>query len=329
MHNDTAKRFSEYMEQTAKANGKITAGSTFQVEGAAEFDAIAAVRAADPLLAKINFFPVRDPQGHAVGGVSAVGSIAARTDTRVRARAPRAAGIVDERTAFECERTEYDTALPFSLLDAWAHLPDFGATLDAALAKKRGLDRLMIGFNGTHAAPESDRDTFPRLQDVNIGWLEKIRSKAPGQVKAEGTAGSGVVTIGAGGNFAGLDALVFAAVQMLSEEHRQRRDLVVLLNRDLIQTQLVADAADPAVNRILATGKIASLAYHEAPFFPSGALLVTTLENLSIYYQAGSMRRFIKQEPEASQVCDYQTLAEAFVIEDFGLAALVENIQPV
>lgn len=95
--------------------------------------------------------------------MSALGSIAARTDTRVRARTPRAAGIVDERTAFECERTEYDTALPFSLLDAWAHLPDFGATLDAALAKKRGFDRLMIGFNGTHAAPESDRDTYPRL----------------------------------------------------------------------------------------------------------------------------------------------------------------------
>lgn len=80
------------------------------------------------------------------------------------------------------------------------------------LARSR---RLTIGFNGTHVAAQTDRDTYPLLEDVNIGWLAKIRTKAPDQVKAAGAA-PGKVTVGSMGNYRNLDALVYAAVQMLS-----------------------------------------------------------------------------------------------------------------
>jgi hypothetical protein len=43
---------------------------------------------------------------------------------------------------------------------------------------KQLLYRIMIGFNGTSAAATTDRSTNPKLQDVNIGWLQKIRTNA-------------------------------------------------------------------------------------------------------------------------------------------------------
>ena len=63
------------------------------------------------------------------------------------------------------------------------------------------------------------------------------------------------------------------------------------------------------------------------PFFPPNAILVTKLENLSIYVQNGSRRRTIREEPDFNQVADYQSVNESYVVEDYGCAAFVENIQ--
>lgn len=332
MQNETAKHFNAHAEQIAKQNGVASAETTFEVAQAVELQTVTANKEAAVILGKINFFPVEITEGHAVGAVSTAGTIAARTDITSGPRIPREAGRVDTRTAYKCERTEYDAALPYSLLDAWAHLPDFRERMDKAIGKRRSLDRLMIGLNGTEVAVASDRTSSPRLQDVNIGWLEKVRTRAPEQVKAEGSAASGKVTIEADGDYKSLDALVFAAVQMLDEHQRQRDDLVVILNRELINARLLASAigdsaGETALSRIVSTGRIAGIKYHEAPFFPDAALLVTTFDNLSVYYQKGSVRRFIRNEPENDQVCDFLTVSEAFVVEDYGLAALVENIE--
>lgn len=198
------------------------------------------------------------------------------------------------------------------------------------LARSR---RLTIGFNGTHVAAQTDRDTYPLLEDVNIGWLAKIRTKAPDQVKAAGAA-PGKVTVGSMGNYCNLDALVYAAVQMLSPCHRKRPDLVVLIDRDLLHTKSLpnADGAtdninELALNRILTSGFIGGIIHRDAPFFPDAKLLVTTLGNISIYYQKATLRRFIKDEPMINQVGDYQSLNETYVIEDYALVALVENIE--
>ncbi|MBD4604815.1 capsid protein, partial [Xanthomonas citri pv. citri] len=90
---------------------------------------------------------------------------------------------------------------PYQLLDAWAKFPDFQTRLSNSIAVQQGLDRIMIGFNGTSAAVTTDLATNPLLQDVNIGWLQKMRASAPDRVIEEGEAGSGKVTIGATGDY--------------------------------------------------------------------------------------------------------------------------------
>ncbi len=56
---------------------------------------------------------------------------------------------------------------------------------------------------------------------------------------------------------------------------------------------------------------------------------MTTLSNLSIYFQNDRRRRHIKDEPERDRIADYQSSNEAYVIEDMGLVAMVENIEAV
>ena len=332
MQNDTRKRFNAYREKTAAENGVSSAANTFTAVPAVEQRAVATAQESHALLKSINMVGVTSLDGQAVG-ISIGAPIAGRTNTDLRPRTPRNAVDLAEDNSYHCEKTEFDVALPFSMLDGWAQFPDFEQRIDQAIGDRQALDRLMIGFNGTHAAEQTDRDAYPLLQDVNIGWLQKIRTKAPAQVKAAGAV-VGKVTIGATGDYPNLDGLVYAALQMLAPHHRKRPDLVVLIDRDLLHTKFlgnVDDATDNtrelALNRILTSGLVGGIPHRDAPFFPDAKLLVTTLRNLSIYYQKTTLRRFIQEQPNTEQVNDFQSLNEAYVVEDYGLVALVENIE--
>ncbi|MNC03561.1 Phage major capsid protein, P2 family [compost metagenome] len=332
MQKETRELFNAYRENLASENGTTSTASTFTAKPAIEQRAVATAQESHELLKGINMVGVESPEGQAVG-ISIGSPIAGRTNTDINPREPRNLLNLTEQNTYKCEKTEFDVALPYTMLDAWTQFPDFSKQIDRAIGERQALDRLTIGFNGTHVAAQTDRDTYPLLQDVNIGWLEKIRTKAPGQVKAAGGT-PGKVTVGSTGDFRNLDALVYAAVQMLSPCHRKRPDLVVLIDRDLLHTKSLANAGgatdninELALNRILTSGLIGGITHRDAPFFPDAKLLVTTLGNISIYYQKATLRRFIKDEPMINQVGDYQSLNEAYVIEDYGLVALVENIE--
>ncbi len=60
-----------------------------------------------------------------------------------------------------------------------------------AIVKRQALDRIMIGFNGVKRAKTSNRSENPLLQDVNKGWLQKIREDAPDHVMGSTTTGGG------------------------------------------------------------------------------------------------------------------------------------------
>lgn len=332
MENETRKLFNSYKESIEKENGVAPRTGAFAAVPAAEQRAVATAKESSELLKTINMVGVRLQEGQAVG-VSISGRISGRTNTAVKARTPRNVINLAGLDTYNCVKTDFDVALPYATFDGWAQFKDFQARIDNAIGEQQALDRLMIGFNGTHVAADTDAIAYPLLQDVNIGWLEKIRTKAAGQVKLEG-ATAGKVTIGAGGDHKNLDALVYAAIQMLAPHHRKRPDLVVLIDRDLLHSKSLGNVenatdniSELALNRILSSGLVAGIPHRDTPFFPDGCLLVTSLANLSIYYQKSTMRRFIKENPAIEQVEDYQSLNEAYVVEDFDLVALVQNIE--
>ncbi|MBB6998573.1 P2 family phage major capsid protein, partial [Escherichia coli] len=82
------------------------------------------------------------------------------------------------------------------------------------------LDRIMIGFNGTSHADESNFSTNKLLQDVNVGWLEHIRTNASERVMNDVTLTSRNMdnTVAHAGKYANADALVQDARSSLLDE---------------------------------------------------------------------------------------------------------------
>ncbi|MGB9671356.1 MAG: phage major capsid protein, P2 family [Halothiobacillaceae bacterium] len=336
MRKDTRIAFNAYLGQMAKINGVAEAVHKFSVEPTVQQSLETAIQESADLLTKINIMGVTEQSGQALLlGVN--GPIASRTDTsggKRRNPGDRSSLSKDE---YNCKKTDFDSAFPYQLLDQWAKFPDFQPRLSGAIAKRQGLDRIMVGFNGITAEVETDIDANPLGEDVNIGWLQKIRVGAPDRVLDEVVDASGRVTIGATGDYKSLDALVYDAKQMLDPWHRNHPDLVVMVSRNLLHGKLlkavergaVSNQEELAADEIVSNARLGGLRPYDAPYFPDNSVLVTTLSNLSIYWLEGARRRHIKEEPEYDRVADYQSSNDAYVVEDFGLVALVENIEEV
>lgn len=335
MRKETRNAYNGYLAQVAKLNGVESAAVKFNVEPSVQQNLETAIQESTALLGRINVIGVMEQSGEALLlGVN--GPIASRTDTAGGNRRNPLDRHSLAKDDYTCKQTNFDSAFRYALLDAWAKFPDFQTRLTSAIAQRQALDRLMIGWNGVSAAAATNPATNPLRQDVNIGWLEKIRTKAPDRVLDEGTT-AGKVTVGAAGDYKTLDGLVFDAVQMLEPWHRSHPDLVVIVSRNLMHEKLLAavekgaasNQEENAAQEIVTRARLGGLPIVDAPYFPDGTVLVTTLSNLSIYWQEGARRRHLKDEPEYDRVADYQSSNDAYVVEDFGLVALVEKIEKV
>ncbi|MFV2514393.1 P2 family phage major capsid protein, partial [Escherichia coli] len=67
---------------------------------------------------------------------------------------------------------------------------------------------------------------------------------------------------------------------------------------------------------ILSSRAIGGLDVFLAPFFPEATMLITSFNNLSIYWQKGTMRRRMKDEPEYNRIATYKSINDAYVVED-------------
>ncbi|WP_311968596.1 phage major capsid protein, P2 family [Pseudomonas baltica] len=331
MRNETRVAFNGFTKQIALLNSISAASEKFTVTPSVQQKLETAIQESSSFLRLINVIGVDEKDGESILlGVG--GTVAGRTNTTATARSPRDVSSLNSDT-YSCKKTDFDTAIPYALLDSWAKFPDFQTRLSGAIIERQALDRIMIGWNGTSAAATTDRVANPLLQDVNIGWLQKYRTKAPARVMSSGKV-AGKVTIGPTGDYKTLDGLVYDAIQLLDPWHRKRPDLVVIVDRNLLHSKFLANIEKAADNenelaaaRIIANGTLGGLKIVDAPFFIDGAVMVTTLSNLSIYFQTGARRRMTKDEPERDRIADYQSSNEDYVIEDFGLGALIENIQ--
>jgi P2 family phage major capsid protein len=289
-------------------------------------------------MSRINVVPVSQQQGARVGvGVSR--SLAGRTNTAGGNR--RTPGRIADSEAIDeyvCKQTNYDYAWGYQLLDAWAHRPEFQQLVRDAVLIQKSADVITIGFNGVDAKSQTDRDANPLLQDVNWGWLYKMRRYAPARVMSHGSKDNLKVYVSDTGNadYVNLDALVFDSIQnLLHERYKTATDLVVIVGSDLVHDKyfkIVSEAGDKATEQvardvILSSRQLGGKPTMQVPFFPSNAILITSLKNLSYYWQIGTARRQIRDEPALDQIENYESINDAFMIEDYGKACLIENIE--
>ncbi|WP_095159194.1 phage major capsid protein, P2 family [Pseudomonas sp. Irchel 3E13] len=334
MRNETRVAFNGYLGHVAKLNGVESAAVKFNVEPSIQQKLETAIQEGIAFLTRINMIGVDEQSGEALLlGVN--GPIAGRTNTAAGKRRNPGERHSLSKDNYTCKQTNFDSAFPYPLLDAWAKFPDFQVRLTNAIAQRQGLDRILIGWHGVMAAAESNPVTYPMREDVNIGWLKKIRDGAPDRVIDGGEIADDKVVIGTNGDYKTLDGLVFDAVQLLEPWHRQHPDLVVIVSRNLLHEKLLtavekgaaSNQEENAAQEIVSRARLGGLQIVDVPYFPDNTVLVTTLSNLSIYWQEAARRRHLKDEPEYDRIADYQSSNDAYVIEDFGLVALVENIE--
>jgi P2 family phage major capsid protein len=270
-------------------------------------------------------------------------TLAGRTDTTSADREPGNVGDPPKINSYICEQTNFDSELRYAQLDAWRHDPKFQTLIRDSIIAQQSSDRIMIGWNGTSVAATTNRATYPLLQDVNKGWLHHIRTDAPAHVVQDGDLTSdatkaiyvGEGKVGTQVDFRSLDALVLDAKKLIPAHRRGDTDLVVIIGHDLLddkyftiaqRTGALASEVE-ATDRILHSSKqIGGLPAVAVPHFPANAILITTLKNLSIYYQEGTRRRMIEDQPRRNRLVNYESVNEAYVVEDYDITALYENI---
>jgi P2 family phage major capsid protein len=332
MKNETRVKFHALSTQVAKLNGVASASEKFDVQPSVQQTMENRIQESSDYLAMVNVHPVTEKTGEKLHlGVS--GPVASRTKTSDnKKRTPRYLGDMDAQP-YTCYQTNFDTSFPYATLDAWAKFPDFQTRLSTMLVKQQALDRLMIGWNGTSVADDTDIKANPLLQDVNKGWLQILREQAPAQVMSEAKAGSKQVRVGPGGDYENLDALVYDALLLLAPWFQEDTGLRVHVGRKLMHDKYFPKinqqqrATDELATQILVSQKtMGGLQGIGLPYFPGDKLLITRPDNLSIYYQAGARRRLLRDEPDYDRVADYQSSNDAYVVERLQGAVLIENI---
>ena len=330
MHPQTRKALNGLFHQLATLNGVDNVHESFNVTPSVQQKLENKIQESSAFLSKINIVGVREMWGDKLG-LGVTGPIASRTDTTTKERQTRDVHTLDERR-YTCVQTNYDTHLRYATIDAWAKFPDFQARVRDAIVKRQALDRMMIGFNGTSAADDTNLTTNPLLQDVNIGWLKHIETDAAARVLTGGaTAGS--VKVGATGDYKNLDALVFDNVQLLDPWFRDDPGLVAMMGRDLVHDKYFplvnvdqAPTETLAADIVISQKRVGGLQAVGVPYFPANTILITSFSNLSIYYQDSARRRHLIDNPKRDRIENYESSNDAFVVEEYGACALVKNI---
>lgn len=353
MHPLTRKQFNLYRQRIAELNGVDDVTLKFTVSPTVAQTLEARIQESSGFLSLINIEPVLEQTGQKVG--LSTGTIAGRVDTSsTGVRNPSDPTTNNNDGTYFCRQTNYDWAIRYAKMDQWRHKPEFQTLFRDAVLAQQARDRIMIGFNGTQAAATTNRTTYPLLQDVNIGWLHQIRQANSGAqlmndgelstspTKAIYVSASGEVLDAEGSNvatakadYASLDALTLDALELLDEPHRGDTDLVVIVGWKLVKDKYLSilQKSGSTATEVAAGTNLLELPFTlggkkavVAPFFPDSSLLITSLDNLSIYWQEETRRRHLAEEPNKDRVANYESVNEAYVVEDFGRCALVENI---
>ncbi|SDB27960.1 phage major capsid protein, P2 family [Pseudomonas sp. NFACC23-1] len=332
MRNDTRVLFNAYLQQLAQLHGVADVTTKFTADPSVAQTLETRIQESSAFLSAINIYGVSEQSGEKIG-ISIDGTIASTTDTTVKDREPRDPSGLDDR-GYNCTQTNFDTGIRYQKLDQWAKFKDFQARIRDAIIKAQALNRIMIGWNGNSRAATSNPTINKLLQDVNIGWLQKMREENPARVMTEVKEGSGKIEIGANKDFANIDALVVSMVNEFIEPwYQEDTELVVICGR-----QLLADKYFPIINTVQAPTEVlaadivtsqkrlGNLPAVRVPHFPASGLMVTRLDNLSLYWQEGTRRRTVVDNAKRDRIENFESVNESYVIEDLGCAALAENI---
>lgn len=328
MRNETRVLYNQYRRVVAQNNGVEDAREMFTVAPPIAQQMEDIIREEAGFLNRIGAQTVINMKGETIGlDIGSTVASVTKTSGTTEEREPVEVLSLEKTNEYAVDQVDFDTAIRYATLDQWRVYPDFPERYARQLARQIGRDRIMIGWNGTgRAAVKSDRATNPKLQDVAKGWLAKITENAATRIQTD------AITLGEAGDYKNLDSLVYDLIEnKMAEHHREDTDLVCIVGRQLLHNKYLGLMNDNnaatervALDVLFSTRQVAGMPAIVVPFFPADGLLVTRLDNLSIYTQEGSLRRLMRERPEKNRVEDFMSQNMDYVIEDYTCLAMVE-----
>jgi P2 family phage major capsid protein len=285
-----------------------------------------AIQLANPFFSQLPMVPVTETTGQKVI-LGLTGRVASRTNTSSNERVPKRLNQQDNQD-YTTKQTNFDVALSYADIDAWAKFPNFEALYMQVVREAIVNDMLVTGWYGTSAAAATNIVTNANLQDLNVGWLEKIRTFN----STSQHVGSGV-SIGATGTYKNLSEAIHDIKQVVSAAFRYRGDLVALVGDNLLvnahdkfyEVHGNTPTEKAAINGVV-TSDFGGLPTFSPPFFPNGTIVITPLSNLAVYYQDSSVRRTQRDWPAKDEVQEFNSMNLAYVVQEEFATAMVEGI---
>lgn len=210
---------------------------------------------------------------------------------------------------YMCQDIEQDTLIKWSLIDSWAHLPNFYQKLRNYIMGLQARDNLRVMWHGQFAAADTEVDAYGMLQDVQRGFIQYMIEKYPENIlgispDAAAPGGYTVDTIrvgkGAGDNgYESMDALALHLKdELIDKNYRKNGDLRIITGDKLAFAEKgkLINAGEEAPTEGLASkillqnqqfGEIRRLDSDE---FPDHGVFVCDPKNLSHYWQRNSVR---------------------------------------
>lgn len=289
----------------------LKAGQSFNLEPHKEIKLLGNIQKRSDFLSKINVVQVDEIEGQLIFGATEKGITGRRAVGRYRTT------VNPSGYKYKLSKTDSGVLIPWEKLDNWGSLSDQFAQLWAQFVQEQiALDMLTVGFNGVSVAENTEKDD---LSDVNIGWFEYVRQNAPEQMRADK-----VTLFGKNADFANLDALAHSLKMGLADRHRNSADLVFCVGADLVAKESEAlysknsltATERSALNSMSLTGLFGGMPAIIPENMPGKGAFVTSLKNLSIYTQRGSIRRSMRSDEELAAIVDSYYRNEGYAVED-------------
>ncbi|MEN3159579.1 phage major capsid protein, P2 family [Alkalimonas sp. NCh-2] len=241
---------------------------------------------------------------------------------------------VDGNT-YELVETDSCAFVTWATMAAWANAGNekqFMQLMSQNATKRFALDVLRVGFNGVSIAANTNPTTNPLGQDVNKGWHQLVKEKAPDQVVTDAIYFNPDATGElAEGEYKTLDAIVTEIKNtLIPEQFRTDPRLVVLVGSDLTaaaQTKLMNQADKPSerVAAQMMDKSIGGLKAYTPPFFPGKRLVVTMLSNLHVYTQRGTRQRKSENVEDRKRWEDKYWRFEGYAVEEYTAYGAIDE----
>lgn len=285
-----------YASALARSCGVNNTTELFNVSPAVETKLRQGLLESAEFLKMIHVAPVEQIEGQVVN----VGVSGLHTGRKKGGRFNKGVGVAGHK--YHLVETDSCASITWELLCQWANQGDrnqFMKLVTEFSNQMFALDMIRVGWNGTSAAETSDPVANPLGEDVNIGWHQFVKEKAPSQI-----LDADIYFDSTNGDYKTLDSMASDIINnFIHPLFRNDPRLTVFVGSGLVsaaQYRLYDQADKPsehvAVQRI--AKDIAGRKAYTPPFFPENGMVITIPKNLQILTQRGTAQSKAKHEED-------------------------------